>query len=297
MITSDNEEIKKKQIEKISELFNSQYPEAHKVAAWAISLVGEPAVPIALSAIPSTRRMGPSLLSEIEWAIKLIGSDAIPHLKDVVNSDNPIAGEFATKLLKEMGFRDSNFIIQALDIKKFEDQFLETQGMDIHRKERTLREFMSKQVELINALGDIGDDQSMEKLFELLPHFLDDRDFSPFKDKLILATKDAIRKSPDIATPYLIKLFESPKLFSNRVLSRSIDELLVILAQSSTPEAREFLMNILTDSSQEKLHKDVIRAIRLGLNPEPTLIDLISHPQKTVQQLAVDALSVLKKSQ
>ena len=110
MKLSDDKEIQQQQIEKLADLFRSPYPEAHKIAAWAISIMGEPAIPNLIKAIPSRREnkaIREGVLEEISWAIRTIGQPAIPHLLTAIDGDNPIAAELATKVLRDLGFSDS----------------------------------------------------------------------------------------------------------------------------------------------------------------------------------------------
>jgi len=110
MKLNEDKEIEQQQIAKLAELFNSPYSEAHKVAAWAASLIGEPAVPHLLKTIPSDRgttAIRNGVLKEIEWAIKSVGQPAIPHLLEALESDNSIAAELAMKTLRDLDFTDT----------------------------------------------------------------------------------------------------------------------------------------------------------------------------------------------
>ena len=79
------------------------------VTAWTASLIGKPAVPLILKAIPSNRGNKPIrniALEEIEWTIKTVGLPAIPHLLAALESENSIAVELAMKALRDLNFSD-----------------------------------------------------------------------------------------------------------------------------------------------------------------------------------------------
>ena len=300
MTTNGNDDIERKKVEKLAELFYSPYSEAHKVAAWAIATIGESAVPLALEAIPNsnyemTKNSG--LLGEIAWALDVIGEDAIPHLKATVKGDNPVAGKFAMQMLEDFGFEDADFLSESLAVSEFKQRVEEIQGKDHRYIQTELKDFIDLQIELIEALGEIGDEKAITKLFDLSKSFMEDRELYQYRRNIIKATKSAIETYPDEATHHVIGLFKDLNSDTSGDMKEFIHGLLPILSSSSTPEAKEFLLGMLSDESQEQLHKNVMNAIRLGTEPEPILIELISHPQKSIQQLAADALSILKKTQ
>ena len=105
----DEQARKQARIEKLAGLFRSPLVEVHKVAAWALSVIGEPAVPGLLEAIPSGKEsLHESAIDEISWALLVIGKPAIPYLKAAVDGDGTSRAEVAARILAEIEDSDSS---------------------------------------------------------------------------------------------------------------------------------------------------------------------------------------------
>ena len=311
-----NSEMSKKQTEKLMELFDSQYPEAHKVAAWAISMVGEPAVPQALKAIP-TRFSSPrneretSAIREIEWAINLIGDPAIPHLKEALNDENQIAASFATRLLKEMDAIDVDSTIQVFEASKKKIQEIVEPDIQQHVKVQQMG-FLNDQLnELIESMANVADENAVRTLSEIFTQIREQAIFmqeiphqsrrdrpkaSTLKDSLQYSV---IRTLSEMGEPGVKQLIDITKGLnpSDRLDLNLLNNTIKLLSENKSQQARDYLISLLSTNSSDQIMQSVINSVRQGSNPEPLLIELLGHEKKMVQQLAVDALSWVKKNQ
>ena len=321
MKLNEKKEIQRQQIEKLAELFNSQYPEAHKIAAWAISVIGEPAVPYLLKAIPSRRdntAIQNGVLNEIEWAIKSVGQPAIPHLLEALDGDNSIAAELATKALRDLDYSDTLHLSKSLTLDAFTNRINEILAKDTAYKKSELGDYCQQQLEKIRSLGEIGDSQAISILIELIQMFRDNPIFnqsalinrgdSSIKTTFIKQSITALEQIGDPAIGPILEFinsdqFTKPKLDARgREQPRNINRfvktnIIQLFGNNASTTAIEALIGMLGNETEDYNLSRIINIIRTGSNPEPTLIDLLNHESKQVQQLAVDALSWVKKNQ
>ncbi len=300
MQLSDDEKIREEQVKRLTGLFNSEYPEAHSVAALGISMIGEQAVPYVLEGLPYRKgRRGASPFDAIEWALSTIGKAAIPHYKKTVESDNAFAAEFAAKMLRDMGEIESTVI--ASQLAKAQSELFakveEKPGMSRGNLQRQFQEMMPLQTQLLYALGDVGDEIAIDALMKSIDVYRDKRvRREGTLGRLIEITHDALSEIGEPAIPRLIeymKLYEESE--DQDVLKQRRGDL-IRLGKSSNKMARDYLVGLLREDADERLVGDVITAIRKGEDPIPTLIGLISGENQLAQQKAAEAVASIKKS-
>ena len=299
----------------------SPYPEAHKIAAWAASVMGEPAVPQLLKVIPSRREhnaIRQGALNEIEWAIKSVGEPAIPHLLEALDGGNSIAAELAIKTLRELGFSDTLHIGKSLSPDVLIPKLNEILSKDTRKQTHLLIDFISQQTEKIQTLGDIGSPQAISTLINLIPMFRDEPIFEQGgwvnqggEPNNIIMIRECLGALQHIGNPSiepLLQFYNGDQISKRNVHGRENEEqrimdklvkisIIEFLGKNVSTQSHETFQKMLGEENDDHVINLIIDIIRKSSDPEPTLIGLLNHESKRVQQLAVDALSWVKKNQ